>query len=83
VVFGFGLWRRGIVFIEPAELNENDRFSPGTLINVTRSPILRTRKETAGRAGGGFGLGVTGARSPNIIVAAVYPHVVTAVTRPD
>ena len=69
VVFGFALCFRGVVFIGPADPNVNDRFSPGTLINVTRSPILRTRTETAGSAGGGFGLGVTGVKSPNIMVA--------------
>ncbi|MDX6406440.1 MAG: hypothetical protein QOH70_3895 [Blastocatellia bacterium] len=67
----------------PTDPNENDRFSPGTVIRVTRSPTFFTRTETAGMAGGGFGLGVGGVRSPNIIVAPVYPQVVTAVTRPD
>jgi len=67
----------------PAVPNEKDRFSPGTVISVTRSPILRTRSETAGRAGGGLGPGVGGVKSPNIIVAPVYPQVVTAATRPD
>lgn len=74
---------RGLDLAVPAVPNENDLFSPGTVIRVTRSPVLRARSETAGRAGGGFGLAAGGVRSPNIIVAPVYPQVVTAVIRPD
>ncbi len=61
----------GLGFIEPAVPNENVLFSPGTVVKVTRVPIFRTRRETAGRAGGGLRLGVGGVKSPNIIVAAV------------
>ncbi len=62
---------RGLGFIEPAVPNENDLFSPGTVISVTRLPIFLTRRETAGSAGGGLRLGVGGVKSPNIIVAPV------------
>jgi hypothetical protein len=71
-VFGLvvRLWR-GLDLAVPAVPNENDRFSPGTVIRVTRSPIFFARSETAGRAAGGFGLAAGGVRSPNIIVAPV------------
>lgn len=70
-VFAFVLCLRGLRFVVPAVPNENERFSPATVINVTRSPILRTRSETAGKAGGAVGPGAGGVKSPNIIVAPV------------
>jgi hypothetical protein len=65
-----GLFLRGRVEL-PADPKEKDRVSPGTVVRVTRSPIFRTRTETAGKAGGGFGPGVGDVKSPNIIAAAV------------
>src|SRR6266446_3600448 len=50
---------RGLLPV-PAVPNENVLFSPGTLVSVTRLPIFRTRRDTAGKAGGGLRLGVGG-----------------------
>jgi hypothetical protein len=46
-------------------------------------PTFFARRDIAGRAGGGFGPGGGGVRSPIIIVTPVYPQVVTAVMRPE
>ncbi len=62
---------RGLGLPVPAVPNENVLFSPGTLVSVTRVPTFRTRRDTAGKAGGGLRLGVGGVKSPNIIVAPV------------
>jgi hypothetical protein len=83
VVFGFGLCFRGFLFIPPPPVvNETFCGSPGTLVNVKLSPTFFARSDIAGSAAGGFGLGAGGVRSPIMKVAAVYPQVVTAVTRP-
>ena len=54
----------------PAEPNENDRVSPGTLVKVTRLPIFLARSDTAGSGGGGL-VGSGAVVSPNIIVTPV------------
>lgn len=67
----------------PLVLNQTDFGSPGTLVSVRWLPTFFARKDIAGKAAGGFGLGVGGVKSPIIIVTAVYPQVVTAVMRPE
>lgn len=63
---------RGFGFIEPpVGVKLTLIFSPGTLISQSLSPTFLARIEIAGRAAGGFGLGVGGVKSPIIIVTAV------------
>src|ERR1700694_1068095 len=64
VVLLFLLCFRGLGLPVPAVPNENVLFSPGTLVSVTRVPTFRTRRDTAGKAGGGLRLAVGGVKSP-------------------
>ena len=52
-------------------VNEATFGSPGTVVSVKLSPTFLARNDIAGWAGGGFGLGGGGVRSPSIMVTAV------------
>ena len=72
VVLAFDLCFRGLAFVmPPPEVNTTLFGSPGTLVSVKRSPTFLARSDIAGRAGGGFGPGGGGVRSPIITVTAV------------
>ena len=66
---GLGRFPRGLE--APPVVNETFIVSPGTLTNESLSPTFLARRDIAGNAGGGFGPGAGGVKSPNIIVTAV------------